>query len=160
LAEHLGICLNLKGGQLSQWANYNFNSMVRIGDNHVGAGDNGLIKLNNGEIDNTTPIEAFFELVKSDWGIAHQKRIRYIHIGFECDGDLLLTAKDDDGNEIVYEVNPNHAPDQQHSAKVPGSRAAKGRYWTMRIENINGSDFSIDMIKVRPVILARKPSLA
>lgn len=152
--------MDLLLGRLSQWANYNFNSMVRIGDVHVGANDEGLYKLDSGNSDDVQDIDAFFELAMSDWGIAHQKRIRYFYIGCECNGDLMVLVKNDDGYFKAYDVQPNHTPNQQHSIKVPGSRDGKGRYWTVRIENVNGSDFSIDQIEVMPVILARKPSKA
>lgn len=158
MSAHLGLCLNLKGGQLSQWANYNFNSMAKVGDTYVGAGEDGLFTLNSSQDDDGTPIEAFFELPDSDWGIASQKRIRSMYVGYEANGNLLLTVKDDNGNERNYTLAPNHAANQQHSAKVPGARDGKGRYWMIRIDNVNGADFSIDDIRVIPIILNRKPS--
>lgn len=158
MADYLGLCLNLKGGQLSQWANYNFNSMATIGGQPVGANDEGLFKLNTGGHDNGQNIEAFFELVTSDWGLPGQKRIRSWLVGYEADGDLTLTVKDDDGNERTYVLEPNHGANQQHSAKVPGARDGKGRYWMIRVDNVNGSDFSIDSLMVLPIVLNNKPS--
>lgn len=158
MAEHLGLCLNLKGGQLSQWANYNFNSMTKVGDYYVGAGEDGLFQLNTDDDDAGMGIVAFFELPYSDWGIANQKRIRSLYVGYEANGDLLLTVKDDDANERNYILHPNHTANQQHGAKMPGARDGKGRYWMIRVDNINGADFSMDDIKVLPVVLNRKPS--
>jgi hypothetical protein len=158
MADYLGLCLNLKGGQLSQWANYNFNSMTKIGNQYVGAGENGLMQLNTGDDDAGSAIEAFFELVTSDWGIPGQKRVRSWYVGYEADGDLMLTVKDDDGNERAYLLEPNHSDNQQHGAKVWGARDGKGRYWMVRIDNVNGSDFSIDDIKILPIVLNSKPS--
>lgn len=158
--ERLTICLNLKGAQPSQWARYNFNSMAKIGGKYVGANDQGLFALNTGGHDNGDPIDAFLELVTSDWGIAHQKRIRSLYVGFETDGDLIISVKDDDDNERNYVISPHHTANKQHSARVPGSRDGKGRYWSIRIDNVNGSDFSIDMIEVIPIVLNRRPAAA
>ena len=158
MADYLGLCLHLKGGQLSQWANYNFNSMAKIGNQYVGAGENGLMKLESGDLDNTEAIDAFFELVTSDWGIPAQKRIRSIYVGYEANGDLTLTVKDDDGRSYTFSLQPNHADNEEHGVKLPGWRKGKGRYWMFRIDNVNGSDFSVDSMMVLPIILHRKPS--
>ena len=157
---HLGLCLNLKGNQLSQWANYDFNSMAKIGDHYVGAGENGLCILNSGDFDQGQPIEAFFELATSDFGIPEQKRIRAMYFGYESDGNLMVTVKDDDGTERSFSLSPNHTANLQHGAKVNGARDGKGRYWMVRVDNVNGSDFSVDSIQVLPIVLNRRPSAA
>ena len=158
MTDRLCLCLNLEGEQLSQWANYNFNSMAKIGENYVGADAAGLFKLNTGGHDNTEPIEAFFELVTSDWGVPNQKRIRSLYFGYETDGEIMVTVRDDDDNERNFLLNANHLSNDQHSAKVFGARDGKGRYWMIRIDNVNGSDFSMDHIEVVPVILNRRPA--
>ena len=158
MTDYLALCLNLKGGQLSQWANYNFNSMVKIGNQYVGAGEDGLMKLETGDFDNSSIIEAFFELITSDWGIPAQKRIRSMYVGYETNGDLTMTVKDDDGKSIVFTLRPNHADNEQHGVKLPGWHKGKGRYYMFRVDNVNGSDFSFDSMMVLPIILHRKPS--
>ncbi|MEE4113546.1 MAG: hypothetical protein V2I40_12080 [Desulfobacteraceae bacterium] len=156
----LSLCLNLKGGQLSQWQNYDFNSMAKIGGQYVGAGESGLFTLDSGDFDSGMPIEAFFELATSDWGIPNQKRIRTLYFGYESDGNLMVTVRDDDGNERFFTLAPNHSANLQHSAKVPGARDGKGRYWMIRVDNVNGSDFSVDSIHVLPIVLNRRPAAA
>ena len=155
----LTLCLNLEGLQHSQWANWDFNSMAKVGDKYVGASENGIYEIDTGGHDDGAPIEAFFELPTSDWGVSFQKRIRSFYVGYETDGgDLALTARDDEGRERTYLLKANHSGNLQHGAKVFGARDCKGRYWMIRIDNINGTDFSIDHIEVVPVILGRKPS--
>jgi hypothetical protein len=156
----LSLCLNLKGNQLSQWQNCDFASMAKIGGQYVGAGESGLMRLESGDFDNGAPIEAFFELATSDWGVSEQKRVRALYLGYESDGNLMVTVRDDDGNERSFTVAPNHSANLQHSAKVSGARDGKGRYWMIRVDNVNGADFSIDSIHVLPVVLNRRPSAA
>jgi hypothetical protein len=55
-------------------------------------------------------------------------------------------------------VSPNHSGNQQHTMKVSVGRNGKGRYWMLRIDNVNGSDFSVDAISVLPILMSRKPS--
>jgi len=158
MPDYLGLCLQLERSALSQYANYNFNSMCKFNGAYLGANENGIFVLDSGDLDGTSQIEAFFELLTSDWGIEHQKRIRSVYVGYETNGQIMVKAKDDDDNQREYILEPNHLDNKQHGAKLPGDRNGKGRYWMIRVENINGSDFSIDSIKVLPVILNRKPS--
>ena len=158
MANYLGICLELSGFRPSQYASYNFNSMCKFGDKYLGANENGIFELDNGDLDGLADVDAFFELATSDFGSANQKRIRSAYIGYEANGDLLLTVKDDEDNERTFNLEANHLDNMQHSAKVPIGRNGKGRYYTFRFDNIAGSDFSVDSIKIIPVILNRKPS--
>jgi hypothetical protein len=154
----LGICLHLLGEQLSQYANYNFNSVCRFGDKYLGANDSGIFELDSGDDDAGTDIEAFFELLTTDMGTEHQKRIRSVYVGYETNGDLLLTVKDDEDNERHFTLKPNHVGNKQQTSKVPIGRDGKGRYWMFRIDNVNGSDFGINSITAVPVILNRRPA--
>jgi hypothetical protein len=134
--------------------------MARIGNHYVGANQDGIFRLHTGDYDAGAPIEAFFELATSDWGIPEQKRIRAMYFGYESDGNLMVTVKDDDGNERSFSLTANHTANLQHGAKINGARDGKGRYWQIRVDNVNGSDFSVDSIQVLPVILNRRPSAA
>lgn len=161
MPDYLGLCLQLDRTALSQYANWNFNSMCKFGDKYLGANENGIFELDSGDLDNTEQIESFFELVTSEWGLGDfQKRIRSIYIGYETNGNLQLTVKDDDNNERQYVLKPNHTLNKQHSVKLAGTRDGKGRFWMLRIDNLNGADFSVDRISVVPVVLNRKPSAA
>jgi hypothetical protein len=154
----LGLCLHLLGEQLSQYGNYNFNSLCKFGDMYLGANGSGIFQLDSGDTDAGSPVEAFFELINTDMGIEHQKRIRAVYIGYETNGDLALTVKDDDGNERRYTIKPNHIGNQQQTSRVPVGRDGKGRYWMFRIDNVNGSDFGINSITAVPVVLNRRPA--
>lgn len=150
--------MELTASRVSQYEGYNFNSMCKFEDVYLGAGDNGIMVLDSGHSDNTSKIEAFFELVTSDFGSEHQKRIRSVYIGGETNGELQLTLKDDDENERHFVISPNHSGNQQHTMKVSAGRNGKGRYWMFRIDNVNGSDFSVDSITILPILMNRKPS--
>jgi hypothetical protein len=156
--DYLSLCLQIERMALSQYANYDFNSMCEFNGAYIGANESGIFTLDSGDLDNTSLIEAFFELPTSDFGIENQKRIRSFYIGYETNGELLLTVKDDDDNQRSWLVPVIHLDEKQHTVKVNGSRSGKGRYWMIRIENLAGADFSIDSISVLPILLNRKPS--
>lgn len=158
MADFLGLCIELSGSRASQYAGWNFNSMCKFGEVYLGADDNGIAVLDSGHLDRTAKIESLFELPTSDFGSELQKRIRAAYIGGETNGELQFTVKDDDGNERSFLVYPNHSGNQQHTMKVPCGRNGKGRYWMVRIENVNGADFSVDSISILPILMGRKPS--
>ena len=160
MADYLGLCLQLERMAMSQYANWNFNSMTKFNGQYLGANENGLFVLSDGDLDGVSEIPAFFELLTSDWGIENQKRVRSIYVGYETNGRLKFAVKDDDGNETEYILEANHLDNAQHGAKLPGSRKSKGRYWMVKVDNMNGADFSVDNIRILPVILGKKPSSA
>lgn len=153
------LCLALEGQQLSQFGNYDFNSLCRFGDKTFGADANGIFELDSGDLDSTAKIEAFFELPISDWGAGNQKRIRSIHLGMRASGELLLTLTDDNGRDHQYTAVPTQLSLKTHDVRVTAGRNnGKGRYWQIRIDNIDGVDFTIDSITVYPVILGNRPA--
>ncbi|HBF44014.1 MAG TPA: hypothetical protein DDW42_10395 [Desulfobacteraceae bacterium] len=160
MADYLGLCLQLERMAMSQYANWNFNSMTKFNGQYLGANENGLFVLSDGDLDGVSEIPAFFELLTSDWGIENQKRVRSMYVGYETNGRLKFAVKDDDGNETEYILEANHLDNAQHGAKLPGSRKSKGRYWMVKVDNMNGADFSVDNIRILPVILGKKPSSA
>lgn len=157
MPDYLGLCMELRGYRVSQYANYNFNSMCKFNGVYLGANESGIFVLDSGDRDDTTQIEAFFELATSDFGVANQKRWRSMYIGYKTEGDLILTVTDDQDNERVYDLNPIFADLSSHGQKVAVGRDGKGRYWMLRIDNVGGVDFSVDRILGIPVILGRKP---
>ncbi len=157
MPDYLGLCMQLRRVAVSQFANYNFNSMCRFGGSYIGANENGIFVLDSGDTDNTENIEAFFELLTSDWGIIKEKNIRSIFLGYEADGRLILKIKDDDDNEREFTLPAAVGDNKQVSAKVNPGRDGKGRYWMLRIENVEGSDFSIDAISALVILLNRRP---
>lgn len=147
--------INLSNLATTQYCYYDFNSFCKIGEKYYGASDSGIFEL-TGEDDAGTNIDAFFELIVSDFGVSNMKRIRTVYIGGESDGALKLTLKDDESNSREYTVNLTSGS-KQSSAKVPISRDGTGRYWQIRIDNKNGAYFAIDFIELLAIILGRKP---
>lgn len=158
MPEYLGLCLAFERVAPTQYRGYNFNSFCKFNGAYLGSNENGIFTLDSGDLDDTAEIEAFFELVTSDWGIPNQKRIRSMYLSYETNSDLQLTIYDDEGNQRTYLLEPIHLSNKQHTQKVSIGRDGKGTYWMVRIDNINGSDFSVDRIQVVPVILGKKPS--
>lgn len=149
------ININLSNMAATQFCGYNFNSFCKIGDKYYGANDLGIFEL-TGNNDAGTNIDAFFELIISDFGISNMKRIRSIYVGGEANGRLTLTVKDDENNSRTYALNLTSG-NIQSSGKVSVGRDGIGRYWQIRVDNVSGVYFAIDSIELLLTILGRKP---
>lgn len=147
--------VNLSNTAITQFCNYNFNSFCKIGDKHYGANDSGIFEL-DGTDDAGTDIDAFFELILSDFGISNIKRIRSVFVGGEANGKLTLTLKDDENNSRTYNLVLTSSS-KQSSSKVDVGRDGQGRYWQVRVDNTNGVYFAIDSIELLAIILGRNP---
>lgn len=155
MASKLCLNINLSNFSVTQYCGFDFNSFCRIGDSYFGASDTGIYEL-IGDNDAGISIDAFFELIVSDWGLPAMKRIRTVYIGGESDGALKLTLKDDEDNSREYTVNLISGS-KQSSAKIPVGRDGIGRYWQVRIDNKTGAYFAIDSIELLMIVLGRKP---
>jgi len=146
------IDLNLKiraGAQYSD--SFEFTSMVKFGDKFIGTKDTGLFEI-GGDSDDGVNIDAYFIPLKTDFGLANPKRMRFGYFGFKSASDLSLEVSTDDESPRSYTVSARLSG-QQGGRKSIG-RNGKGRYWSYKIGNTNGADFSFDSLKVLPVILS------
>jgi len=106
-----------------------------------------------------TPISAYFKLPRTDFGIENEKRLRSMYVGYEADGSLLvtITPDEDTARSQDFTLAARIATQKQHSGRIPLRRDLRGRYFDFKIANVNGSDFSIDSIKLVITVLGRKP---
>ena len=146
----LSVCL--KNLVVSQYCRYDFNSLC----GKLAAGEEGIFVLDNSETDNGVTIDSLIELPLTDFGTSYQKRLRSVYIGGEAQGNLKLIVSEDEGDEREYSLEPLDG--KQQGGKVSINRDRKGRYWQLKIKNVEGCDFSLDSIEIIPVVLGRKPN--
>ena len=162
----LGLHTNLSNMASAQWDGFNFKSVCQLNGVCLGANTDGIFVLGSSDTDqyidadNTgSEIDAYFELPKTDLGISNSKHIRSGYVGHESDGELRVTIKlDDEATGFTDSMSPEGTENKQRSGEIRGRRDHYGRYFTTKVQNTNGCDFSVDSIEVIPVILGRKPS--
>lgn len=123
-----------------------FNSFAANGADTYGANSSGIYKL-----DQTEPVDAFFEFWIGDAGALNIKKIRAIHFGGKFGEAITATLTDDDGVSQTFPVAIEKLSGQQHGARVFIPRTQTGRYWKLRID---GRKFAIDRIDVTWNVLA------
>jgi len=146
------IDLNLFIKAPTQYTNVPFNSYANFDGINLGVSSGGLYQVCCGDSDDDSNIDSYFEIVKTDFGIHNPKRLRYVYVGFRSDEDLTLTVQTDTSVAKSYTLKANK--NRQQRSRVTIDRGAKGRYWSIKIANKTGYDFSIDFIHVLPIVLS------
>lgn len=145
----IGIEMNLARAAPTQMLDYNFNSMCWFNQKWIGANEDGLHALDVRDAAGVDVPDALFELPMSDFGIQGRKRLMFVWVYYEAAGDLLLTITPDDGASFTCPLPARLGGNRQTMARrVPVDRTCSGYYFSIRIENVAGCDFSIDRIEV------------
>lgn len=132
----------------TQFLNFKFESMVKMGSKFLCAGESGLFE-HVGETDNGSAITGYFEPATTDFGISSEKKLRCLYIGYEASDALTLTVSTELGFSQTVSIPAAEAG--QKARKVPISRSVRGRYWTFQVKG-EGVDFSVDHISVLPIV--------
>ena len=138
---------NLETGAVSEYTNYNFNSIC--GD--LAATDTGIYSL-TGADDAGTAIAASIETGKFDFGSSMLKRMTDAYLGVSSDGNLTLTVTTESGT-TAYTLTPTTTLE---TVKANLARGHKGKYWSIKVENVTGSTMELDSIELLPQILSRR----
>ena len=148
----LALCLLAKERKLSQFKNFNFNSLANIHGTIVGANTSGLFKLNQGNLDGDTQIPCKITLAATDFGIPNPKKIRRIYLGFYADSDVTLTVSADKMESQSYDITVNE--EGLGYATVTINQNLFGRFWSITLENTAGGFLALTRLEVLPVPLA------
>lgn len=151
--ENYTFVINSKTKGISEYTNYNFNSM----SDSLGATSTGIYSL-TGNDDTGTNIDAYIKTGLIDFGTSLEKQVPYAYIGLNKSGRLMLKTDvtyRGQRKERWYEITPRtvNAPD---NVRIKTGRGVKARYWQFELVNIDGSDFEIDSLEMLPLILKRR----
>jgi len=144
------VMTNLRGAASAQELNWDYTSMVYFNGERFGTNTTGLYEICCGQTDDGTAIDAYFILATTDFGIENNKHIRKVYVGLETTGSLILELTADGRTTRTYSMSTSVSGQQR--LRIPIGRDISGRYWTAKISNVNGSDFSIDKIEVLPIV--------
>lgn len=152
----LGLALNLENFAPSQYAGLNFNNLCVFNGEILGSGETGLMEL-TGDNDNSTIIEAFFQVPSTDLGIPKIKKVRSLHVSGYNKGNLIITVIFDNDEESEYVISPNGELDES-SMKIDLNSNDEGKFVGLKVENVNGADFSIDTMDLLVLPTIREPA--
>ena len=140
------ISTNLNNVATTQYSNYDFNSLCVFNGVALGANSDGIFSLDTADNDNSVDIDAIVELPITDFGTINPKRFRRLYFGYESGGDLAVEVKVDEADTRRFLLEKTKTGQKERKRYVPMRHDQKGSYWSFRIENKDGCDFSIDKI--------------
>jgi len=137
---------------MTTYSNFNFNSFAPP----YAAKTDGIYEL-TGDDDDGTNITAYITTGLDDYGQALLKRIPEVYIGGTLDGKVLLkviTSQDGTRTSDWYSLTEDYSTED--TARFQVGRGLRSRYWQWRLENVQGSDFDLDSLELRPLVLSRR----
>lgn len=165
--------LKYRGEQYRVWAmspdteavwkyeNFNFNSYAKFGGQYYGANEDGLFLL-EGDTDDGADISAYARTGLMDFGTGRLKQMSRAYLGYTASGALLLkvstTASEGEfkGKKIEDWYELTRSQEAFREGRIPVGRGLSSVYWQFEISNKLGADFSIDGIKLYPLITDRR----
>ncbi len=152
-SAYTGYVMNTNVGGLTEYQNYNFNSIAKIGSKYYGASTTGLYLL-EGADDAGTAIETMVKFGAFDPGAGRKSRVEQAYIGVRTDGKMIFKTFADDGKERWYETQAVQGDLQTQRAKL--GRGVKSRYWQFALVNRNGEPSELEQFEFLPVVLTRR----
>lgn len=158
--QYIAWAMNADTRALTKFTNYPFNSFLRTPSGKTyGVSEGALCRL-GGETDAGEPINAKLRLGMSDLGDRRIKRTPALYVGFSGDGDMFIKAiqaspVDGQREAHIYRMHPRVGDNPETSRRKIG-KGLQAVYFDYELENIEGSDFSIDVIEIHVVPLDRR----
>lgn len=151
----LGLRLNTKIVAPTQYL-LPFNSLAWDGKQVLGGGE-GLYRL-TGDADHDGDIFSQVVLVTTDFGSPNYKRFRWIQVGYESSGDLLLVVSANESEYSEQYTLPARGKEGlQTGTRISIHRTIVGRYFTLQVGNPSGTHFTLDSITANITVLPQKP---
>ena len=147
------IVMNTKTLTLTTFTEYGYNSFARVAGKNVAAGA-GLFEL-VGNDDNGLPINATLALPTTDFGSSFVKVLERLFVGYRSQADMVVRIITDDNEAVIYTLPVSSQPGLA-TQRVKVGKGLAGRYWQITINNLDGTDFMIDTVDVKPVKLERR----
>lgn len=143
---------------ISEYDNYDFNSLAFTGVQMVGTSDDGVYIL-EGDDDAGVAIDSVLTSMMLDFGSSRQKRVRSAYLGYTSDGQLILKVRTASNGQLVEDwyraekVAAQPAPGENYYKVGQG---LKSRYWQFELVNEDGADFEVDHLEMHPIFLSRR----
>jgi hypothetical protein len=161
---YVGIALNGASRAVTEYTNFDFNSLASFNGTLYGAGAAGLYRL-QGADDAGTPIDAYLRTAMQRLAGGKSVRQAEAYIGFRANGELqlkvIVSTRDTDTattyvkKGYVYDLEPAPRGSMQPGRFKIG-RGLKTVYGAYELRNVAGSDFALDVLEIHPLALDRR----
>jgi len=140
------LVLILNNYGITEYLNYNFNSLCSFNGKSFGANSTGIYEL-TGTQDVTTDIAWQILTPRFDLETDNVKKLlRHAWLGYKPSGDLMLTAILPDGNEYEYLAEAVDVVD--NGLRVKFGKGIKTRYAEFELTNIANESLALDKFRI------------
>ena len=150
-----GIVMNLANQAISTYSNYPFNSLAKFNGRYLAAGEDGIYEL-GGDSDSGAQILSKIKTGPMDFGEKFIKYLRNAWLTYRSDGHLELVIYVDEDEDNPVSRSTEIASDEIREERIKIPRGLKGRYYTIELKNVSGSDFNIDSLSLLVESIRRK----
>jgi hypothetical protein len=153
--EFLGWAVNLETGAPSLYLSMPANSFCRFKGKTYAANAAGIYELGAND-DAGQPIHAAVMPPTSDYGTEKEKVISAATVAARIGTKLRLAVATDKGEYRYYSINRTAWDGKVAANRVKLGQGLKGRFWSWRIENVDGGDFDLESLSFTPTVLSRR----
>lgn len=156
---YFAISMNAANRGVTEYVNFEFNSVATFNETLYGASDAGLYR-HGGDTDAGVPIAAYLRTVMQRLAQGQVPGVSDAYLGFRGDGQLQLkvVVRAPRGGEqkgYVFDLIQSPA-----DAPLPGrfkiGKGLQSVYMAFELGNVAGSDFAIDVMEIRPLVSYRR----
>lgn len=143
-SDILAILMNTKNFGLTEYVNYDYNSLGFFNGKMVGAKSTGIYEL-AGDDDDGENIEWSFKTGKLDMDDTQVKKARHVWLSYNPSGDLILVV-DDGENEYEYEVESVKQID--NAVRVKLGKGIRNRFLQFELKNVANEKINLDRMRI------------
>lgn len=142
-----GWAINLETNAASRYMGLPANSMTQLEGRTFVANAAGIYEI-GADSDAGKQIDASVHLGTTDFGEAREKRMEVAYLGVRTQGKMRVKVTSDQKPPQYYAILPTSSSPK--GTRIPIGKGLKGRYWNMRLDNVEGSDFDFYSVDLLP----------
>ena len=149
------LVLNPVNGAVTEYDHWDFVRVVRFNGRYYGFNESG-IHLIGGNTADGTAINQVVETHPLRFGSSELKRPVRAYVAGRFNGDVKLTLTADEETSTTYRMG-NSAKNKvtELRIKLSRNRRQRGRYWSVRLESVDGSALDVDDLQIVTQLLER-----
>ena len=142
--DFLILVLNTKNFALTEYDNYDYNSLFNYNGKLFGAKTDGIYEL-TGDTDDGDIIDWEFKTGKLDLEDGLLRKARHVWLSYKPSGDLILTV-DDGENEYEYAVESCKQID--NAVRIKLGKGIRNRYIQLGLRNVANEKITLDRMRL------------
>jgi hypothetical protein len=157
--SYAGISVNTGRLAVSEYSDYNFNSLVKTGTNEfMGATASGIYRI-EGNQDDGAAIKSLITTKNFDFGNDFLKRVERVYLVLNNDGPIALKvlARDEVTDTLVENwYGVTETSDINRTIRVKIGKGIKAHFYQFTLESNGGSNIDLTSVEFKEIKLSRR----